>query len=285
MQSTGIVHRTPLSIRAAPWLVLCAVTVIALVINLPIILVVLNSFQSSDAILAARSLWPQSFSFDNYVYLSERTQFWTFLGNSAIVASASTVLGMFAAVLAGYSLSRFRVPLLGLYANSLFAIQMFPIIMALIPLFVLFRSLDLINSPWAVCIIYALINLPFATSMARSFFDTIPRDLEEAAWIDGASHLGAFVRIVLPLSGPGLAAITIFSFLFSYNEYLIANVFLRKDESLTLPVGIQMFMSQYATDWGSLMAAATLTVLPTLVLFLLAQKYITHGGLTGGVKG
>ena len=285
MEATPMVHKTPWSIKAAPWFILAAVTVIALVINLPIILVVLNSFQSTDAILTSKSLWPQSFSLDNYVYLSERTKFWTFLGNSLLVASVSTVLGMFAAVLAGYALSRFPEPLLGVFAKSLFAIQMFPIIMALIPLFVLFRSMNLVNSPWAVCVIYALINLPFATSMARSFFDTIPRDLEEAAWIDGASQLGAFVRIVLPLSGPGLAAVTIFSFLFSYNEYLIANVFLRQDEALTLPVGIQMFMAQYATDWGSLMAAATLTVMPTLVLFLMAQKYITHGGLAGGVKG
>ena len=280
-----MVHKTPLSITVRPWLLLALVTVLALAINLPIVLVVLNSFQSTDDILAAKSLWPRSFSLANYRYLSERTAFWTFLGNSTLVASGSTVIGMFAAVLAGYSLSRFKEPLLGAYANTLFAIQMFPIILALIPLFVLFRSLNLINSPLAVCVIYALINLPFATSMARSYFDTIPRELEEAAWIDGASHLGAFVRIVLPLSGPGLAAVSIFSFLFSYNEYLIANVFLRKDESLTLPVGIQMFMQQYATDWGSLMAAATLTVLPTLVLFLMAQKYITHGGLAGGVKG
>lgn len=280
-----MIHKTPLSITIRPWLMVVVVTALAFAINLPIILVVLNSFQSTEAIVAGKSLWPQSFSFANYTYLSERTAFWTFLGNSVLVASGSTVLGMTAAVLAGYSLSRFKEPLLGGYANTLFAIQMFPIILALIPLFVLFRTLNLINSPWAVCVIYALINLPFATSMARSYFDTIPRELEEAAWIDGASHMGAFVRIVLPLSGPGLAAVTIFSFLFSYNEYLIANVFLRKDESLTLPVGIQMFMQQYATDWGSLMAAATLTVLPTLVLFLLAQKYITHGGLAGGVKG
>lgn len=280
-----MIHKTPLSITLRPWLLLVGVTLLALAVNLPIVLVVLNSLQSTDEIIAARSLWPQSISLHNYRYLSERTAFWTFLGNSVLVAGGSTILGMFAAVLAGYSLSRFRGALLGTFANALFAVQMFPIILALIPLFVLFRQLNLINSPLAVCVIYALMNLPFATSMARSYFDTIPRELEEAAWIDGASHMGAFVRIVLPLSGPGLAAVTIFSFLFSYNEYLIANVFLRNDSSLTIPVGIQMFMQQYSTDWGSLMAAATLTVLPTLVLFLLAQKYITHGGLAGGVKG
>ncbi|MCW8166741.1 carbohydrate ABC transporter permease [Verminephrobacter aporrectodeae subsp. tuberculatae] len=278
-------NKPRMAITMRPWLILSLVTVLALLVNLPIFLVVFNSFQSTDDILAARSLIPRNFSLVNYLYLGERTRFWTFLGNSVIVAICSTMLGMVAAVLAGYALSRFQGPLLGAYAKSLFAIQMFPIIMALIPLFVLFRSLDLINSPYAICVIYALINLPFATSMARSYFDTIPRELEEAAWIDGASDIGAFMRVVLPLSGPGLAAITIFSFLFSYNEYLIANVFLRKDDTLTLPVGIQMFMAQYSTDWGSLMAATTLTVLPTLMLFLLAQKFITPGGLSGSIKG
>ena len=120
---------------------------------------------------------------------------------------------------------------------------------------------------------------------ARSYFDTIPRELEEAALIDGCGHIEAFFRIVLPLSGPGLAAVSIFAFLFSYNEFFVANVFLRNAEAMTLPVGIQMFMQQFSTDWGSLMAAATLTMLPTLVLFLFVQKFITHGAIAGGVKG
>ncbi len=162
---------------------------------------------------------------------------------------------------------------------------MFPIILALIPLFILFRTLGLINSPLSVIILYTVVHLPFATWMARSFFDTIPRELEEAALVDGCSRFGAFLRIVLPLSGPGLAAIAIFSFLFSYNEFFVANVFLRDENAMTLPVGITMFMQQYSTDWGSLMAAATLTVVPTFILFLGIQKYITYGAVSGGVKG
>lgn len=266
------------------WGLTGAMIIIVLVINLPIILMALNSLQTTEQILASRSIVPASISWANYEGLT-RTPFFTYLRNSLIVSFGSTAFSVTAAVLAGYALSRFRNRLLEAYSSSLFAVQMFPIILALIPLFLLFRPLGLINSPLSVIIVYSVVNLPFVTWMARSYFDTIPRELEEAALIDGCGHIEAFVRIVLPLSGPGLAAVSIFAFLFSYNEYFVANVFLRTTEAMTLPVGIQMFMQQFSTDWGSLMAAATLTMLPTLILFLFVQKFITHGAIAGGVKG
>lgn len=259
-------------------------TIIVLLVNLPIILLMLNSLQTTEQILASRSIIPASFTLANYEGLTN-TPFFTYLRNSLVVSFGATAFSVTAAVLAGYALSRFRNGLLDAYSTALFAVQMFPIILALIPLFLLFRPLGFINSPVSVIIVYAVVNLPFVTWMARSYFDTIPRELEEAALIDGCGHIEAFIRIVLPLSGPGLAAVSIFAFLFSYNEFFVANVFLRTAESMTLPVGIQMFMQQFSTDWGSLMAAATLTMLPTLVLFLFVQKFITHGAIAGGVKG
>jgi multiple sugar transport system permease protein/raffinose/stachyose/melibiose transport system permease protein/N,N'-diacetylchitobiose transport system permease protein len=244
----------------------------------------LNSFQTTEQMLISHSLIPSTFSLENYAGLS-RTPFLRYLVNSMGTAVGATLFSVAAAVLAGYALSRFRNGLLSIYSTALFAVQMFPIILALIPLFMLFKLLGLINSPLSVIIVYSVVNLPFATWMSRSYFDSIPRELEEAALIDGCGHLGAFVRIVLPLSGPGIVAVSIFAFLFSYNEFFVANVFLRTAESMTLPVGIQMFLQQYSTDWGSLMAAATITLLPTLVLFLFVQKFITHGIVAGGVKG
>jgi ABC-type glycerol-3-phosphate transport system permease component len=162
---------------------------------------------------------------------------------------------------------------------------MFPLILTLIPLFILFRNLGLVNTRTSVVLIYTVVQLPFATWMFKAFFDAIPRELEEAAMIDGTSRFGAFWRIVLRLSGPGIAAVTIFTFLFSYNEYLIASIFLRDEAKMTIPVGIQMFMQQYQTDWGSLMAAATLAMLPTFVLFMVVQKYMVYGAVAGAVKG
>lgn len=267
------------------WMMFWLLVVITIVINLPIILMVMNSFQTTEQLVNRTSILPHDLTLANYRYLNERTNFWTFLWNSFTVSGVSTITSAAVAALAGYALSRFRGRLITGYSRALFVVQMFPIILALIPLFMLFRSLGLINSPWSVIILYTVVHLPFATWMARAFFDTIPRELEDAALVDGCSRFGAFVRIVLPLSGPGLAAIGIFSFLFSYNEFFVANVFLRDQDAMTLPVGITMFMQQYSTDWGSLMAAATVTVIPTFILFLGIQKWITYGAVSGGVKG
>ena len=121
--------------------------------------------------------------------------------------------------------------------------------------------------------------------MSRSYFDTIPVEIEEASLIDGCSRLGTLWRIIIPLSGPGVAVVAVFSFLGAFNEFFVASVFLRTERSLTVPVGIQMFVQQYSTDWGNLMAGCVLMMIPTLSLFFFAQKYIVHGTVTGGVKG
>lgn len=269
----------------ARWQLFALMCLIVTVINFPIIVVVLNSFQTTEQIFASRGIIPQSFTLHNYEYLWRRTSFATFLWNSVLVSGGSTIAGIIAAALAGYALSRFRGPALSIYSRSLFVIQMFPIILALIPLFIFFRFLGLINNPTSVAIVYTVVHLPFATWMAKAFFDTIPRELEEAALVDGCTKFQTFYKIVLPLSGPGMAAVAIFSFLFSYNEFFVGSIFLRDEASMTVPVGIQLFMQQYATDWGSLMAAATLAVIPTFILFLMVQKYITYGAISGGVKG
>jgi ABC-type glycerol-3-phosphate transport system permease component len=267
------------------WALFTLLAAIVLIVNVPVILMILDSLQSTEQLMTARALIPSEPTLANFYYLSARTSFWSFLRNSMVVSSGCATLSVVAAALAGYALSRFRSGVLTAYSRLLFVVQMFPIILALIPLFVLFRSFGLINNPLSVIIIYTVVQLPFATWMARSFFDTIPSELEEAGLVDGCSRFGTFVRIVLPLSGPGIAAITIFSFLFSYNEFFVANIFLRDESSMTLPVGITMFMQQYATDWGSLMAAATVTLIPTFLLFLGVQKYIAYGAVGSGVKG
>ena len=262
-----------------------AVAGLAIVINAPILLMIANSFQTTDEMMASRSVLPQHATVANYTFLFARTNFVTFFANSFFIAAVSTVLTVIGAGLAGYALSRWKARLLAGYARALLMVQMFPIIMALIPLFIIFRTLGLIDSPLSVILVYAAVHLPFATWMFRSFIDAIPRELDEAALVDGCTRLSAFVRVVLPLAGPGTVAVTVFSFLFSYNEFFVASVFLRDESVMTVPVGVQMFMQQYATDWGSLMAAATATMVPAFVFFLFVQKYVASGAIEGGVKG
>lgn len=267
------------------WILFFFLLFIVFLVNLPILGMVLNSFKTNAEILSSAHFFPSKFTLENYLNLGSKTSFWTYFKNSLIVAGVGSSLSIIIAAFAGYALSRYSSKFMKAYSQSLLMLQMFPIILSLIPLFIMFRNLDMVNSLSSVIILYTTANLPFATWMYKGFFDGIPKELEEAASIDGCGRVQTFLRIILPISGPGIAAVAIFAFLFTWNEYLIANVFLRGNELMTIPVGIQMFIQQYASDWASLMAAATLTLLPTFIFFLFVQKYMVHGAVGGAVKG
>ncbi|HKD13995.1 MAG TPA: carbohydrate ABC transporter permease [Candidatus Angelobacter sp.] len=267
------------------WLLLLVGLIIVFLVDFPILTVALNSFRTTENILSSQNILPTEPTLANYFYINTRTHFWAFLLNSGIVASASTALGIVLAALAGFAISRFQARMLGLYNQALLVVQMFPLILAIIPLFILFRRLSLVNNFIPVILVYTVTQLPFSTWMLRSYFDSIPKELDEAAKVDGCSPLRGFLQIVLPLAAPGIAAVAIFSFLFSYNEFFISSVFLRDESLMTMPVGIQSFMQQYSADWGSLMASATLAMVPTLILFLFIQKYMISGATAGAVKG
>jgi len=258
---------------------------IALIANFPVLTVILNSLRSTNEIMASSSIIPTHLTLGNYVTIVVQSNFLIFFRNSLIVALSGTFVSIIVAGLAGYAMSRFHSKFLRVYGSSLLALQMFPAILVLIPLFVLFRIAGLVDTYWSVILLYITGNLPFAIWMYRGFFDSIPKELEESSWIDGCSRLQSFMKIALPLSGPGVAAVGIFSFLFSWNEYLIAMIFLRNNARMTIPVGLQLFMQQYQTDWGSLFAAATLAMLPPLLFSFFAQKYMVYGAVSGAVKG
>ncbi len=268
------------------WLLTLLMLLLVLILDYPIFAIFLNGFRSTAEILSTTSIIPQHATLDNFAYLSARTNFWGFFISSLIVAGLGTVVSIICAGAAGYTLSRYhKLRFVSNYSRALMLVQMFPLILALIPLFIIFKDAGLVNTYWSVILVYTVLNLPFATWMFEGFFDAIPRELEEAAFVDGSSRIGTLRRIVLPLSGPGTAAVTIFTFLLCYNEFLIASIFLRDPDTMTIPVGIQMFMAQYSTDWGSLMAAASLASLPTIIFFLFVQKYMVQGVVAGAVKG
>ena len=267
------------------WVLFAVMLVIVLIINMPIISLMMNSLKTTKEMMGSSGFLPRNPTLINYEFLSYRTRFWDFFKNSMIVAACGTGLCVIGASLSGYALSRYRIAFTIGYSRLLLVMQMFPIILALIPLFIIFRTLGLVNTYYSVVLVYAAFQLPFATWMFKSFFDAIPRELEEAAQIDGCSKMQAFRHVVLPLCSAAFAAVTIFAFLLTYNEYLIANIFLRSEAVMTVPVGIQMFIQQYQQDLGNLMAAATLAMIPTFVLFLFVQKYMIYTAISGAVKG
>src|SRR6266436_2689515 len=267
------------------WLLTLLLLILLFILDYPIFAIFLNAFRSTAEILSTTSIIPQQPTLANFAYLTARTNFWGFFASSLIVAGLGTVISIICAGAAGYVLSRYhKLRFVSNYSRGLMLVQMFPIILALIPLFIIFKVAGLVNTYYSVILVYTVLNLPFATWMFEGFFDAIPRELEEAAFVDGCSRFRSLTRIVLPLSGPGTAAVTIFTFLLCYNEFLIASIFLRDPDTMTI-LGIQMFMQQYSTDWGSLMAAACLASIPTIIFFLFVQKYMVQGVVAGAVKG
>ena len=213
--------------------------------------------------------------------------FGQYLVNSLIVAVASTVCALVLGTLAGYSLARFRLPrkLDQKLALWILSTRMMPAIVTAVPLFLIMRDLRLVNTRLSLVIVYTAFNLPFVVWMMRGFFAEVPRDLEEAAMVDGDSRLGAFCRIVLPLVTPGLAATAVFCLIVSWNEFLFALVLTQTDDAMTLPVGIAGRVTQYGIKWGAMSAAGVVAMVPILAFALAVQRYLVRGLSLGAVKG
>jgi multiple sugar transport system permease protein len=213
--------------------------------------------------------------------------FGDYLITSAVVSVVSTICALVLGTLAAYSLARFRLPYNLDQKVSLWILstRMFPAIVTAVPLFLMMRDLRLLNTRVSLIVVYTAFNLPFVVWMMRGFFAELPRDLEEAALVDGDSRLGALVRVVLPLVAPGLAATAVFCLIVSWNEFLFALVLTQTDASMTLPVGIAGRVTQYEIKWGVMSAAGTVAMIPILVFALAVQRYLVRGLSLGAVKG
>ena len=265
---------------------LVIVIVLVLLIDFPIIFLIINSFKStSEIMMSTTSLVPQNPTLVNYVNMFKNTNMLLNIRNSLFVAATGTLLSVFVAAMAAFVMSRFKFLMVRVYSRFLLMMQMFPMVLSLIPLFMLFKTLGIINTFNSVIFVYLASSMPFCCWMFKGFFDSIPTELEQAAWIDGCSKAQSFFRIILPISGPGIAAVSIYSFLLCWNEFMIANIFLRSADLMTIPVGIQLFIQQFNTDWGGMFAAATTAMVPAFIIFLFFQKYIVSGVAAGSVKG
>ncbi len=203
--------------------------------------------------------------------------------NSAIVSGSASLLALAAGSLSAYGLSRFPTGYGKHLAMWILSTRMFPPVAVAIPVFLMMSSLDLIDTYWALIVPYAAFNISFVVWMMRSFFDQIPAELEQAAMIDGCSRLGAFVRVVLPLSLPGLAATAVFVLIFSWNEFLFALI-LTRTAAKTAPVAAADFVTLYGIQWGQLTAHATLISAPIIILGLLFSRYVVKGLTLGAVQ-
>jgi multiple sugar transport system permease protein len=213
--------------------------------------------------------------------------FGQYLVTSLIVAVISTVCALAFGTLAAYALTRFRLPhkLDARLALWILSTRMFPPIVTAVPLFLMMRDLRLLDTKASLIIVYTAFNLPFVVWMMRGFFLEVPREMEEAARVDGDSRLGALWRVVLPMVAPGLAATAVFCLIVSWNEFLFALVLTQTDAAMTLPVGIAGRVTQYEIKWGVMSAAGVVAMLPILVFALAVQRYLVRGLSLGAVKG
>jgi multiple sugar transport system permease protein len=260
--------------RFALLLVICALVLV------PVLAVLWLSVRPS-----AQSTSTATFTLENFVRVFTQTQTLTWLANSLLVTLATVLVSVVVAAPAGYVLSRSRSRIVTGYSLLLFIVQSLPVITAVIPLFILFAQIRLVDNLVGLGIIYVGASMSVATWMMAAYMDTIPASLEEAAWIDGASVFGGFVRIVLRNSLPGVLSTAIFTFLVSWNDYLVAIVFLRSQERFTLPLGLQSFFQQNTTDWGSVMAVAVVMLAPPVIVFAALNRYFSVGGIGGSLAG
>lgn len=230
-------------------------------------------------------MWPSETTWANYGFVLTRSEFPRFFMNSVIVSGATAIIVTLVAAAAGYAFSRFDFRGKLVIVALMLITQMFPLVMLIAPIFKILSPLGLTNSLTGLIIVYSAFNVPFATFLMQSFFDGVPRELEEAAMIDGDTRFGALWRVVLPLTLPGIGATLGFVFTAAWSELLFALMLISKAGKQTFPVGLLSFVGKFSVDFGQMMAAGVLALIPACLFFIFIQKYLVQGLTAGAVKG
>jgi N,N'-diacetylchitobiose transport system permease protein len=228
---------------------------------------------------------PSGVTLENFRFVLQEGGFGGYLWNSVRVALGTVLVSGLLALLAAVAVSRFRFRFRTAVLVLVLVVQMVPLEALVIPLFIQARNLQLLNSLLGLVVVYVAFSLPFAIWTLRGFVAAIPVDIEEAAYVDGASWTRMFFSILLPLVAPGLVATSVFSFITAWNEFVFALTFLADDSKYTVAVGLRNFFGQYGTDWGAVMAGSTLITIPVMVFFVLVQRRLTAGLVAGASKG
>jgi arabinogalactan oligomer / maltooligosaccharide transport system permease protein len=261
---------------------LLAATAIAL---FPVLWIALVSFKPADGWTHPTQFGHLGFGNYHQLFTSPEYAFTTWFRNSLIVALGTTVLGVLVAASAAYALSRIKFPGSGSLMWTFLITQMFPVAILIVPLYNILAKLHMLNSFPGLVLTYCTISVPFCAWMLKSYFDTIPKEIDEAGRIDGLSPFGTFWRLVLPLARPGLVVTGFYSFITAWGEVAYANQFMTSNDKMTLAVGMRQFVGQYDTQWGLMTAASVLVAIPAVVFFFFAQKHLVAGLTAGGTKG
>jgi arabinogalactan oligomer/maltooligosaccharide transport system permease protein len=271
-----------------PHFVLIPVTSLVLI---PVLLVLRKALAPGQGFLTSLNPFEGGWTLEHFsevVRNADDSGDWLFgpqLLNSVIVSAATTVVGVFLATTAAYAFSRFRFYGRHTGMNMFLVTQMFPGVLMLIPLFILLSRLNMLDSLVGLTLVYSTTAIPFCVWMLKGYFDTIPKELEESAIMDGASRLTVFVRIILPLAAPAIAITALFSFMTAWNEFVLAFTFNNDPKAFTLPVTIQRYADPKSTYWGSFAAASVIVSIPVMALFYKLQVYLVSGLTAGAVKG
>jgi len=281
------VNRRP----ALAWRIAVHVALIAIVVLVlyPVMLVCKKAFEPGRTFDLSASPIPSHVTLSHFRELfggnGDQLMFLRQATNSIVAALATTVVGVLLSCTAAYALSRFRFPGRKAGLTTFLVVQMFPATLLLIPLYVVLDRLGLLNSIVGLVLVYATTAIPFCVWTLKGYFDTLPRELEEAARIDGASPWLIFRRIILPLARPGIAVTALFSFMTAWNEFIMASTFMTDESRFTLPVKIQSAVTEHTADYGLFAAGAIVTSLPVMIAFYVLQKYLVGGLTAGAVKG
>lgn len=262
-----------------------ATGLLVLLAALPLWWLVVASLTPEARLFAEPSLWPVEPVLEHYRALFRERDFWTPIRNSLVVAGATTAVALILGAPAAYALARLQFRGKAAVLGFVLVVAMFPQITIVSPLYLLLRALRLINTYPGLVLPYVTFAMPLTIWLLTGFFRQLPRDLEEAALIDGATRWQAFTRVILPLAGPALATTAILTFIYCWNEFLFALSFTLGPDRQTVPVAIALFRGQYQVPWGQVLAAAVVATAPVTVLVLVAQRRIVQGLTAGAVKG
>jgi arabinogalactan oligomer / maltooligosaccharide transport system permease protein len=275
------------------WVILTYVALIAAVcvVLYPVMLVCKTAFAPGNQLGLSASPIPDGVSGEHFADLfgargpDDELLFLHHAANSIIVALLTTVVGVALSTTAAYALSRFRFPGRKAGLTMFLVVQMFPATLLLLPLYVILNKLGLLNSIAGLVLVYSTTAIPFCVWTLKGYFDSLPRELEEAARIDGASQWMIFRKIILPLARPGIAVTALFSFMTAWNEFIMASTFMTNQNQYTLPVLIQSSVTEHSADYGLFAAGAVVTSIPVMIAFYVLQRYLVGGLTAGAVKG